>query len=463
MSLPQSPRENEPVPPNVDPQSKPATSEKLSFQALTRILRITIVRVRFIIVLLGVLFLVDFWHQLRDYRDRMLRDSHTPDQGAISTDTEYWCPMCPGVVSDWPSKCPICNMTLVRRLKGEHVPLPDGVLARMQFSPYRIQLAGIRTAAVEYRLLRREVVLVGQVQRSTPGTTVEVGAEAFASDLPFLKAGLSIAASIDGLTGHLPFRGRIIRIESGGDTTDRGNIVRIQIDDPDRELHAGTLATVRTEGPIALLPWWRRAIEDEWRNRAAAQLMVHSLSLQSAEAARIQSLLEAAVQQAMLAEGVEIAVPCSAVIDHGTRKVAFLESGPGMFDAVEVTVGPRCGDFYPILRGLKLGQRVAAAGAFLIDAEMWLNHDLSATWFGATYTAKKTTGTAPTAAPTGSTRDEDQKLIAKQKICPVTGAPLDSMDGPVRLEVSGRIVFICCEGCTDALRKNPTKYLAKLK
>jgi Cu(I)/Ag(I) efflux system membrane fusion protein len=462
MSVPRNSHESEPIPRTTAPQSKPVTSEQLTIHSFAKILHIAIVRLRFFMVLLAALLLVHYWPQLRDFRDRMTREGHTHDQGGISTDTEYWCPMCPGVVSDWPSKCPVCNMTLVRRLKGEQVPLPDGVLARMQFSPYRIQLAGIRTAAVEYRPLRKEVVLVGPVQRSAAGTTIEVSAEAFANDLPFLKIGQSIEASGDGLPGHLPFRGRIIRIDSGGDTAERGFSVRIQIDDPDRELQAGTLATIRADGPIALLPWWRRAIEEERRSQALAELMVHSLALQPAISARIQTVLETAVQQTLLVDGLGVAVPCSAVIDHGTRKVAFVESGTGMFDAVEVVVGPRCRDFYPILRGLKQGQRVAAVGAFLIDAEMWLNHDLSATWFGATHNAKTSTAT-PAAVPWGSAQEEEGKLIAKQKTCPVTGEPLDSMGGPVRVDVSGRIVFICCKGCTNALRKDPAKYLEKLK
>ncbi|MGH7172602.1 MAG: efflux RND transporter periplasmic adaptor subunit, partial [Gemmataceae bacterium] len=66
------------------------------------------------------------------------------------------------------------------------------------------------------------------------------------------------------------------------------------------------------------------------------------------------------------------------------------------------------------------------------------------------------------AAPTSATSAADRLLIAKQKICPVTGKALDSMGGPVRVEVAGRVVFICCEGCEPALRKNPAKYLSKL-
>jgi len=57
---------------------------------------------------------------------------------------------------------------------------------------------------------------------------------------------------------------------------------------------------------------------------------------------------------------------------------------------------------------------------------------------------------------------DDQALAARQKTCPVTGEPLDSMGGPVRVEVNGRTVFVCCKGCEPALRKNPAKYLSKL-
>jgi hypothetical protein len=44
----------------------------------------------------------------------------------------------------------------------------------------------------------------------------------------------------------------------------------------------------------------------------------------------------------------------------------------------------RRGDFYPVLRGVGLGQRVVVAGSFLVDPEMWLNHGLAATYCCAT-------------------------------------------------------------------------------
>ena len=60
-----------------------------------------------------------------------------------------------------------------------------------------------------------------------------------------------------------------------------------------------------------------------------------------------------------------LAIPRSAVIDTGTRKIVFVESAPGIFDLREVTLGVLSSDdLYPVLGGLKEGDRVVTAGAF---------------------------------------------------------------------------------------------------
>jgi hypothetical protein len=422
-------------------------------------LKVLIVRLRFFLVLLAVLLLVGAWPILRQNWQR-LTASKTAVMRGMDGDLEFWCPMCPGVVSDWPAKCPVCNMALVRRKKGETAPRPDGVLARMQFSPYRVQLAGIRTAEVEYRPLRREIVLVGVAERSTFTSTINIRVDVFFTDLPFLSEGQSIEAGSEALAGHSPFRGKIARIEVEGVSTRRSAAVRLEIDDPGRDLRSGMLVSARVESPIGRLPWWRRAVIEEGEKESAADVALHlplTPTFPSVPAG-VRSLLRQAGTQAMLAKGYGLAVPCSAIIDHGSHKVIFVENGPGMFDAVEIAVGPRCGDYYPVLNGVDAGQRVAATGAFLLDAEMRPNHGLAATYFGAT----RSDGGAPPSVTPSSTVEDDRRLVAKQKICPVTGAPLDSMGGPVRLVVEGRIVFVCCKGCEGPLRQEPAKYLSKL-
>jgi Cu(I)/Ag(I) efflux system membrane fusion protein len=68
-----------------------------------------------------------------------------------------------------------------------------------------------------------------------------------------------------------------------------------------------------------------------------------------------------------------LSVPESAVIDAGDRKVVYVETEPGVFEGRAIVVGSRIGDRFPVLDGLAPGDRVAAAGAFLIDAESRLN------------------------------------------------------------------------------------------
>lgn len=78
-----------------------------------------------------------------------------------------------------------------------------------------------------------------------------------------------------------------------------------------------------------------------------------------------------------------LAVPFSAVIDTGVRKIVFLEKGHGVFDAVRIEIGPRVGEYYQVLKGLAVGDRVVTSGAFLLDAETRLNPAAGVIYFGA--------------------------------------------------------------------------------
>jgi hypothetical protein len=160
--------------------------------------------------------------------------------------------------------------------------------------------------------------------------------------------------------------------------------------------------------------------------------------------------------------GQVLAVPESAVVDTGTRTVVYVERMPGMFDGVEVVLGPRCGDFYPVVRGLEPGQRVASAGAFLIDAETRLNPSLASAYFGAARGARSEVPRGETPTSRAEEPAELRALAGSQKVCPVTGKPLGSMGTPVLVTVKGRSVLVCCEGCKHPLQSSPDQYLAKL-
>jgi hypothetical protein len=314
----------------IEPASSPAERRKpaadrrdrfLKLSSLVWTARLIEVRLRFIIVLLVAFVVVGRWETWRNYWDKWTRPllGGAALAGTVSADTEFFCPMCPGVLSDWPAICPVCHMDLVSRHRGEPIVLPDGSLSRMQLAPYRIQQAGIHTTELQPQTL-------------------------------------------DGI----------------GDC---------------------------------------------------------------------------------------LALPESAVIDSGSMQVVYVESMPGMFDGVAVKLGPRVGERWPVLEGLKPGQRVAPSGVFLIDAETRLNPSLAVGYFGAS--GNRATSSAQTSprrrAKKNKLSPEDLKLIAQQKICPVTGADLNSMGGPVPVDLTSRRVFICCAGCETALRKDTEKHLQKLK
>jgi hypothetical protein len=145
--------------------------------------------------------------------------------------------------------------------------------------------------------------------------------------------------------------------------------------------------------------------------------------------------------------------------------MVYVERMPGLFDGVEVHLGPRCGAFFPVIEGLEAGQAVASSGAFLVDAETRLNPSLAAGYFGAKRSeVAATKAVVPSVAPdlSGLSALDLERAVA-QGVCPVTGKRLGSMGTPVRVVAKGRMVFLCCEGCEGPIEATPDRYLDKIK
>ena len=53
----------------------------------------------------------------------------------------------------------------------------------------------------------------------------------------------------------------------------------------------------------------------------------------------------------------------------------------------------------------------------------------------------------------------EQAVALRQRTCPVIGEPLGSMGKPIRVDVAGRSVYVCCQGCVNAVQRNPQKYI----
>jgi membrane fusion protein, copper/silver efflux system len=470
-----------------------ATRLKRVARAARLVVRTLQVRLRFIVFLAVAFVVAGQWDTLRNYWDRMTREFVAVGRPirAVSWDTEYFCPMDPVVVSMMPGKCDICNMALVRRKVGDAAPLPSGVLARMQLSPYRVQLAGIQTAPVDYRPTAHEVTLTGIVRDDGL-----VECRVSEHNRSFVVSGQTADVTPDGSTRQASTRGKVSTLNV--DPRESRTSAVIRLEESGRALPPGTrvFATVRRliaelepfcslpcnpprlkkgdllavyvcpQHPEVLATERGRCPVDR-NNKLERQALLDSQRVgwwcpmhPAVTADHAEALCTACGGMKLVPRivgyrppGQVLTVPESAVVDTGARAVVFVEQIPGMFDSVEIVVGPRCGDVYPVASGLEPGQRVAISGAFLLDAETRLNPSLAASYFGASRTARN-----EPVSPAG-----DNLLASKPGVCPVTGKPLGSMGPPVSVTVNGQTVQLCCEGCEAQLRKSPQKYLSRPK
>jgi Cu(I)/Ag(I) efflux system membrane fusion protein len=82
--------------------------------------------------------------------------------------------------------------------------------------------------------------------------------------------------------------------------------------------------------------------------------------------------------QASVGNGAVVAVPESAIIDSGTRQVAFVCDGDGTFEPRNLVLGRRGNGYVEVREGLAEGERIVTSGNFLIDAESNLRSALMA-------------------------------------------------------------------------------------
>ncbi|MBA3484206.1 MAG: efflux RND transporter periplasmic adaptor subunit [Pirellulales bacterium] len=541
---------------------------------------VKLARLRFIAILLLIGFVITQWDTLAAHYEKWTRPANAVASGG--SDVEYFCPMHPSIIRDNPKdKCPICFMPLSKRKKGaaQAEALPAGIVNRVQLSPYRVVLAGIKTWPVDYEPLTKEITAVGYVEFDERGqktvsarvkgridklianetgemvnagdelallyspelfvtvqnlidaqrndnqslvanvrtrlellgiddaqineilksgkpnthltirspisghvitkyvregqyveegmplydladlSTVWIQAQVYEDDLPFLTVGsnsagemassdrVEVAAATRAFHNEL-FKGKLAFIYPHVDQDTRTVTVRLELDNPDHKLRPGSTATVT----LKVKP------ED-----------LHALG----------SIAEDAKPRELISHGRILAVPESTVIDTGSQRIVYRESSPNVYDGVEVKLGPGMSGpggaiFYPVLKGLKHGDRVVTSGSFLVDAETRLNPAAGSIYFGGSGGSQAKGGSVTTVRPTtpedpdakieaslAGLSPEDRQLAESQQFCPVLpDSRLGSMGVPVTLVIEGKPVFVCCPACTQKALANPQKVLA---
>ena len=70
--------------------------------------------------------------------------------------------------------------------------------------------------------------------------------------------------------------------------------------------------------------------------------------------------------------GKQLVIPASAVLQSGSRAIAFIDHGDGNLEPREIQTGPQIDDSVIVLKGLQPGDHIVSSANFLVDSEAQL-------------------------------------------------------------------------------------------
>ena len=238
----------------------------------------------------------------------------------------------------------------VARTQGSGALASDAARAALKAARERLRLLGVPNS--ELRRLEQELEPTRAVSIRTPfsGTVIErlvsegayvttgtplfriakldelwVQLDAYESDLARIQVGQRVQLRVEALPGEI-FVGQVKFIDPTVDSQRRTARVRVVVDNADGRLRPGMFV----EGSV----------------------------------------------DAQLKQDGEIAplvIPVSAPLFTGRRALVYVETRDGNdfnYEARVVRLGPRLGQFYPVVAGLNEGERVVTRGAFVLDADL---------------------------------------------------------------------------------------------
>jgi len=195
--------------------------------------------------------------------------------------------------------------------------------------------------------------------------TVWVYLEVFESQLPWLRYGQSVKLTSESLPGRI-FEGMVTFISPLVDNETRTVKVPVHIENKEHVLKPGMFmsAEIDVQLSAAGIPA-KTGVEGKFTCPMHPQVLKN----EPGECPICGMDLKAIPEQGEQKERLVLAVPASAVLDSGRRKFVYVEKERGVFQGREVVLGPRAGEYYPVVSGLSAGERVAARGNFLLDSQ----------------------------------------------------------------------------------------------
>lgn len=291
--------------------------------------------------------------------------------------------------------------------------------------------------------------------------------ELFPDDANTVRYGQQVAATVKSLPGDV-FTGRIAFIDPSVDPKTRTVRIRVVIDNSDGRLRIGDYAKAEIAVPIG------RSTGDAIYDPVLAGKWIsprhpHIIADEPGRCPLCGDDLVAATELGFTSDSPgdtsSVVVPRNAVLRAAGESVVYVEEEPGRFAIRRVIAGVNVGRDVVIERGLATDEKVAVGGNFLLDSQMQLagNPSLIDPTRAAEPLEMIAGFDATELAAIQMLPDDEQPVAIDQVICPVTKYKLGSMGVPPKATIDGKDVYLCCEGCRDALMKEPQTYLTMLE
>lgn len=227
----------------------------------------------------------------------------------------------------------------------------------------------IRGTVTEKTVVQQAMVKPGEMlYRLANLESVWVYLDIYESELPWVQYGQTVTVESEAYPGR-SLTGRVWFISPVLNDETRTVRVLLNIDNTDRTLKPGMYvsAVIRAElladgnpAPTGLEGQWSCPMHPLVNMPRGGQCPVCKMNL-------VQ--IPGTPAAAHPAQKPPLAVPVTAVLDSGVRKLVYVERTKGKFAPVEIIAGPRTDDAYPVLSGLSEGDRVAVRGSFLLDSQ----------------------------------------------------------------------------------------------
>ncbi|MBI3863071.1 MAG: efflux RND transporter periplasmic adaptor subunit [Planctomycetia bacterium] len=204
-------------------------------------------------------------------------------------------------------------------------------------------------------------------------------------DLAWVRFGQPAEVTLEAFPGET-FRGTLTFIDPFLDDATRTVRVRVNLKNPDRRLKPQMYATatirvpLRPDGspePTGLEGKYICPMHPEVVQVKPGKCSICEMPLERVPEL-MPSLTPSSAQLAQRDGDDELAIPVSAVLDTGRRRIAYRLTNDGAYELVELKLGPRAQaaddsgrrrDYYLVLDGLKHGDKVVVQSGFLLDSQ----------------------------------------------------------------------------------------------